>query len=177
MKLIKCKDYTVSPMDAFLFDTNVWFLIYGPVAASEQRKQRAYSCLLQDAVNRGACIFITSLIVSEYINAVLRLGFKQWMRSTGNFNADYKRDFRPTQSYKICLQDAIDQIEDILKVAKRHPDDFNSIDFSKILDQMDENCDFNDSYYVTQCGRMPMKLVSDDADMQKIGGGITVITA
>lgn len=177
MKLVKCKDYTVSSMDTFLFDTNVWFLIFGPVAASEHRKQEVYSGLLRDAVSRGACVFITSLIVSEYINVVLRLGFKQWMRSNGVFNADYKHDYRPTQSYKICLQDAVDQIDEIMKVAKRCPDDFNSINIGQILNQMDENCDFNDSYYVTQCSRIPMKLVSDDADMQNLRGGITVITA
>lgn len=99
MEIIKANQHNPNRSFGYLFDTNVWLYIYGPVAGSNAKKQRIYSNLLNSIIERRAVIFITSLVLSEYINRVLRIGFQQW-KDNGNYSADYKRDYRSTNNYK-----------------------------------------------------------------------------
>jgi len=115
-------------------------------------------------------------VLSEYINTVLRIGFKQW-KNNGNYNADYKRDYRNTDDYKDTLADAIAQVEDILKITQRRPDDFNAMDINAILAAMSQSSDYNDSYLVKCCEHANIKFVSDDRDIISINSPITVIQA
>lgn len=178
MKQIKLSDHTVSQMNSYMFDTNVWIFIYGPIANNEEYKQKKYSGLLQDIIGRKASLYITSLILSEYINRVLRLGFFQWKRNTGNENAKFKDDYRPTPEFKQQLELVKAQVDDILKVAEKRPDDFNStdMDVDKILSSMSENMDYNDSYIARNCEKNKMFLVSDDRDMAYAPYNINVIS-
>lgn len=176
MKIIKVNQHNPNQSFGYLFDTNVWLYIYGPVAGSNAKKQQIYSNLLNSILERKAVIFITSLVLSEYINRVLRIGFQQW-KNNGNYNADYKRDYRRTDDYKDTLADAIAQVEDILKITQRRPDDFNAMDINAILAAMSQSSDYNDSYLVKCCENTNIKFVSDDRDIISINSPITVIQA
>lgn len=176
MEIIKVSQHNPNQSFGYLFDTNVWLYIYGPVAGSNAKKQRIYSNLLNSILERKAVIFITSLVLSEYINRVLRIGFQQW-KDNGNYSADYKRDYRSTDDYKDNLADAIAQVEDILKITQRRPDDFNAMDINAILAAMSQSSDYNDSYLVKCCENANIKFVSDDRDIISINSPITVIQA
>lgn len=176
MEIIKVNHHNPNRSFGYLFDTNVWLYIYGPVAGSNAKKQRIYSNLLNSILERKAVIFITSLVLSEYINRVLRIGFQQW-KDNGNYSADYKRDYRGTDDYKDNLADAIAQVEDILKITQRRPDDFNAMDINAILAAMSQSSDYNDSYLVKCCENANIKFVSDDRDIISINSTITVIQA
>lgn len=173
----KIKDHSVNRTYSYLFDTNVWLYIYGPVAGSKQNKQKIYSNLLKDIISRKATVYITSLNISEYINVVLNIGFKQWKRANGLVNADFKHDYRPTEDYKAQLEDAIVQVQEILKVADKRPDDFNAIDINVVFERMNKNADYNDSYMLKSCERGGMKLVSDDGDFVAINSRVVLLTA
>lgn len=177
MVVTKVSRHQVAPNSAYFFDTNVWLLIYGPMAGTTPRKQAIYSNLLRDIINRKAQIHISSLILSEYINFVLRFGFRQWKRLTGNVNAEYKKDYRVTQDYKDRLADAVLQVQDILQVCTKRPDDFHIVDIDSILASMNQNADYNDAYYLHDCEKMGLILVSDDGDMQNVQSKITLVTA
>lgn len=176
MEIIKVNQHNPNQSFGYLFDTNVWLYIYGPVAGSNAKKQRIYSNLLNSILERKAVIFITSLVLSEYINRVLRIGFQQW-KDNGNYSADYKRDYRGTDDYKDNLADAIAQVEDILKITQRRPDDFNAMDINAILAAMSQSSAYNDSYLVKCCENANIKFVSDDRDIISINSPITVIQA
>lgn len=176
MKIIKVNQHNPNQSFGYLFDTNVWLYIYGPVAGSNAKKQQIYSNLLNSILERKAVIFITSLVLSEYINRVLRIGFQQW-KNNGNYSADYKRDYRRTDDYKDTLADAIAQVEDILKITQRRPDDFNAMDINAILAAMSQSSDYNDSYLVKCSENANIKFVSDDRDIISINSPITVIQA
>lgn len=178
MDIVKIANHKVSPLNSYFFDTNVWLFIYGPVAGTNVRKQDAYSALLRDIIDLKATIYISSLVLAEYINAVLRIGFLNWKQKTRNTTADYKRDYRPTEDYNNTLKDAISQIEDILKITQKKPDDFNSINISDVLGRMSNKADFNDVYIAKACEcRSSVKLVSDDTDLQSLGINVMLITA
>lgn len=177
MEIIKVNKHKVLPANVYFFDTNVWVFIFAPIAGTDKRKQSCYSKLLKEICSLDATIFVSSLVLSEYVNAVLRIGFKQWKNSNGIQNADFKFDYRVTNDYLTTLKDAVCQVEEILKICKKRPDDFHIIDLKSVLDQMNQNADYNDSYYVKDCEKMHMIFVSDDTDIQKIQSSIKLITA
>lgn len=177
MVITKASQHLVAPASAYFFDTNVWLFIYGPIAGTNQRKQVVYSRLLKDIISHKATIFVSSLVLSEYINAVLHIGFKQWKRVSGNINANFKTDYRPTADYLDRLNEATLQVQEILKVCSRRPDDFHIVNIDTILSSMNQNADYNDAYYIHDCEKIGLKLVSDDTDMQRVTSPITLITA
>lgn len=179
MATFKARDYTVAPTEGYIFDTNVWIFLFAPIAGAKQYKQKVYSQLLSDIMNRKATLWITSLIVSEYVNAVLKMAFRQWMRSQGLYNADFKHDFRPTAEYKTALADVKAQVADILSICQRRPDDFNHIDMGDIISSMGTNeYDFGDAMIAEVCMRnKEIRLVTDDTDITQTNQPFTVITA
>lgn len=177
MVVTKASQHVVVPNTAYFFDTNVWLFIYGPVAGTNKRKQSVYANLLKEIISRKATVFVSSLVLSEYINAVLHLGFKQWKRSTDNVNANFKTDYRNTKDYSETLTDAIQQVQAILSVCKKRPDDFHIVNIGNILQSMGQNADYNDAYYVHDCEKIGMNMVSDDTDMQNMQSAIFLITA
>jgi predicted nucleic acid-binding protein len=177
MVVTKVDKHVVSSANAYFFDTNVWIYIFAPIAGTDKRKQSVYSSLLKDIQSRNATIFVSSLVLSEYINAMLRMGFKQWKRVTGNVNADFKKDYRNTEDYQTTLEDAVLQVKEILKVCTKRPDDFHIIDIDSVLVSMNQDADYNDVYYIKDCENQKMKFVSDDTDIQKVNSSIMLITA
>lgn len=179
MATFRIKDYTVAPTEGYLFDTNVWIFLFAPIAGSEKYKQKEYSRLLADIMRRKATLWITSLIVSEYVNAVLRMAFKQWMHKNRLISADYKHDFRPTEDYRTTLQDVKAQVSGILRICERRPDDFNHIDIGTIISSMGvTEYDFGDAMIADVCKRnQEIRLVTDDTDITGADLPFTVITA
>lgn len=175
MERIELSKHIVSPTNSYLFDTNVWLYINGPIAGSRPDKQKKYANLLHDIISRDSGLYVTSLILSEYINAVLRMGFRLWKGRESRSGADFKRDYRPTDDYSHQLELARAQVEDILKFAKKRPDDFNAINIDKILASMSNTIDYNDSYLLRNCEKGMLYMVSDDGDMTSLEANVKVI--
>ena len=177
MKASKIKDVQVGSMDSYFFDTNVWMFLFAPLAGSKANKQGAYSKLLGEIISRRATIWINSLVVAEYVNAVLRLEFKQWMRRERLSNADFKHDFRPTGVYQTALAEVKNQVQDILGIATRRSDDFHMVDVDALIASMGTSLDYGDSVIVDACKRANLKLVTDDTDITKLDLPFVVLTA
>lgn len=168
----KIKDFKVHSDNVFFFDTNVWMYVFGPMAGAKTDQQRYYSQLLRDIDTAKASVFVSSLVITEYVNACLQIEFKIWKKKPENaiklaVNQDFnfKRDFRPSVEYKIALRNVKSQVKDILAVSERIPDCFNRIDVMPLFDWV--NIDFNDAYYMRLCGEQSNKvtLVTDDKDI------------
>lgn len=177
MATCKISNYTVGPTEEFFFDTNVWMFIFAPLAGSKSDKQKVYSGLLGEILSRGATIWINSQVVAEYINRYLRMEFNQWKDQNQLPNADYKRDFRPTQEYVAALASAKSLISAILQKCTRQSDDFTAIDVEAIIKSMGVSCDYGDAIIIDLCKRKKYKLVTDDGDMTKTTFSFDVITA
>lgn len=179
MATCKISNHNVSPTYSYIFDTNVWIFIFAPLAGAKKYKQTMYSQLLSNIMSRKATIWISSIIISEYVNAVLKLAFRQWMRNNNLYSADFKHDFRPTTEYEVALSDINAQVNNILQICERRPDDFNYIDINSIISSMNSaSYDFGDAMIVDICNRnREVRLVSDDSDITSLELPFTVITA
>ena len=162
----KIKDYEIHSVDVFFFDTNVWMYVFGPMAGAKTLQQRYYSQLLRDIGTARASVFVSSLVITEYVNACLQIEFRNWKKKPENVaKTNFKRDFRPTQDYKDALRSVKSQVKDILAVSTQIPDGFNNIDVMPLFDWND--IDFNDAYYMRLCDKQSNKvtLVTDDKDI------------
>lgn len=174
-KLSNIKTFKVTSMDCYFFDNNIWVFLFAPIASFNSEKQKEYSSFLSSIKSANATIYTTSLVISEFANFCLRLSFKQWKEKTGNYDADYKKDYMVTQDYKDSSDDVKYNIKEIQKITEKRPDDYNAIDLGTILEGI-SLVDFNDLYYAELCLRNKLKIVTDDRDFIKINSDVEVIS-
>lgn len=172
----KATDYHAKSDDLFFFDTNIWMFLFAPIAEIESKKQNIYGTLLKDIQSANAKIKISSLIISEFINASLKLCFRQWQDANNNYKTTYKKDFKGTEEYYDAVEDAKNNAISILKITNKIPDGFLSVDIEKIFSDIEDK-DFNDAYYLEICKINKLKLVTDDIDLLSSGDyNIEIIT-
>ncbi|MCZ2615798.1 hypothetical protein ACRFA2_04625 [Bacteroides hominis] len=163
MGVCNISGYTPSSTDTYLFDNNIWMFIFCPIANVLKKKQREYSSFLQSILSVKASIFVTSMILSEFANAYLRLDYDLWKKDTRQYSANYKKDYLKSERYRETSKEVISSIKAILKLTEAMPDDFHMINIDNIL-TLFEKIDFNDSYYIELCKTKSLKIVTDDRD-------------
>lgn len=177
MATINIETYKIGYTDQFFFDTNVWLLLFGNLANYKPKDQKEYSKFFKESLQREIPIYISSMILSEFANVLLRLDFKQW-KTKNNFaeSKDFKRDFGITQDYKNSVQNTKGLLKLILELPNIHliSDFFNGINKEAILNDFDV-VDFNDAY-ITELVRNKYKVVTNDKDFQKLDSKIDIIT-
>ena len=113
-------------------------------------------------------LFVSSLVLSEFFNAYVRLEFALWKKKNSN-NKEYS-EFKKTQNYKDQVSEASYVIKCVmLKAAERIDDQFSKIDIEELFIEM-ENSDLNDNYYLQLVLMGQMIFVTNDGNMssQKI---------
>ena len=170
--------YKPTSTDVFFFDNNVWMFLFCPIGNYKKDKQSKYSTFFSAICTAKACIWINSLVLSEFCNSWLRLEFYNWRNKSANAGKnDYKSDFVGTQEYKDTIQDIKKTLPQLLKKSERNSDNFNAINLDSIYSEL-ENCDFNDSYYLELSRMNKWKIVTDDADFFKKNKlNVEIITA
>ncbi|WP_111708946.1 PIN domain-containing protein [Lutibacter citreus] len=178
MAVIDVDGFPIKFRDEFFFDTNIWLLIFGTVAGYQKKDQRLYSNLLADIISRDNAIYITSMVISEFANVLLRIDFNQWIDATGNYGKDFKRDYVGSESYISMVTSIKDSINKILSLSVliRKPDDFNSIDINNVFVYFDL-VDFNDAYIAEVSKTNGYKVVTNDTDFKSLKGEIDVVTS
>lgn len=175
-KTIKVEDYKVGSFDKFFFDTNIWLLVMGAISGAQMAKQRIYSRLLKDINTVRATIYLNSMVLSEYVNRELRLGFKLWKdeqwREYGS--PDFKRDYRTTQHFKDTQASVYAEALGIIATTIRKPDDFHLLDMAKVMKP--SLIDFNDECILDFCARNGLILVTEDADMLLVDTDVKILT-
>lgn len=178
MATINIETYKISYTDQFFFDTNVWLLLFGNLANYQKKDQREYSKFFKETLQREIPVYISSMILSEFANVLLRIDFKQW-KTKNNFTEkkDFKRDFGITQEYKNSVQNTKDLLQSILELPNIHliSDYFNGINKENILNDFDI-VDFNDAYIVELIRNNKYKIVTNDKDFKKLESKIDIIT-
>jgi predicted nucleic acid-binding protein len=141
--------------------------LFCPIGNSRKPEQKKYTAFFSQINSAKSCVWINSLVLSEFCNAWLRIAFTNWKKKPENIaKNDYKRDFVGSAIYKDTIQEITATLKKILKITERATDDFNAINLDHIFVEL-ENCDFNDSYYLELASRKNWKIVTDDADLFK----------
>jgi predicted nucleic acid-binding protein len=177
MATIKLKEFEIGFTDQFFFDTNVWLLLYGTVAGFQANDQTQYANLLEKLITRDSPIYITSMVISEFANVLLRRDFNQWISNNNFIDKDFKKDYVGTTEYKNSVATITVSINKIFKLPNLIviADNFNAIDKNAILNNF-KIVDFNDSYYAQLAILSKYKIVTNDKDFQKLDSNIDIIT-
>lgn len=168
-KIIPFRDFSPSSSHHYIFDTNIWMLLFCPLGNIRKEKQEKASKLLSYIISANGAIILTSLILSEFSNAYLRLGFEQWRKIPGNVSGKFKTDYFSTEdavTNRSAITSAIDNIVN-LKCIKKFPDNFNNINLSNLLENF-RLVDFNDCFIMEYCKKNSFILITDDKDFQKL---------
>lgn len=162
-QIIAINSYQPKPTEKFFFDANIWMFIYCPLGDYKSYVIAEYSNFLKKIKKEKSSLFVSSLVLSEFFNAYVRLEFELWKNKDCN-NKEY-REFKRTQSYKDIASEAGYTIKYlILKDAERVDDRFIEIDIEELFIQI-ENSDFNDNYYLQLVLMDQMIFVTNDSNM------------
>lgn len=165
--VIDISSYRIKSDDVLFFDNNVWMFLFCPILKYEKNKQRKYSNFFQSTQTVKACIWINSLVLSEFCNAWLRIEYNKWKRKPENaVDNGYKRHFITSAKYLETIDEIREIIPEILKYSEKGSDNFSSINLNSVYKELG-NCDFNDSYYLELASQNNWKIVTDDADLFK----------
>ncbi len=177
MVIVKPQDYKIGFTDQFFFDTNIWILLFGTVAYVETKEQKAYSNFLENLLIKDSPIFITSGVISEFSNVLLRRDFNLWAPKSGLASPKFKSDYVGSNEYKSSVKSINLLIKNILSLPNivKLPDDFNSIEIDSVLSSF-LIIDYNDSYINQLSLIKGFKIVTNDKDFQKLNSNITIIT-
>jgi len=174
IKLVALREFDIKSNMSFLFDTNVWMFLFCPLGNFQQKQQDAASNFLSLVRRTGCEIVVTSLTLSEFANAYLRLDFDLWKKESNNPQASYKRDYLATDRFESTQMLVEDSVNQILGLCVRYPDNFNSIAMQEVLFNF-KKVDFNDAFYSTICEERNWILFTGDRDFEKVIANITVV--
>lgn len=175
-KIIPFKEFSSSSSGQYIFDTNIWMLLFCPLGNIRREKQEKASKLLSYIISVNGSIILTSLILSEFSNAYLRLGFEQWRKIPENVRGKFKADYFNSEdavNNRKAITSAINNILN-LKPIMKFPDNFNNINLSNLLKNF-QAVDFNDYFIMEYCKKNSFILVTDDKDFEKVDSGISIV--
>ena len=183
--MVTKKDLTMENFthtDRILVDTNIWLLTKNPYRAqSDTAKVARYDSYLNDLIDSGANLFITTEIIGEYLNRLLRNAFTAWKKIIHDDEADFKRGFRRSdnQHYVDAFEYATSVIRDeILSLPNMVLLDTRSERTAEIIKNSDCNSlDFTDELLISTAKANRLSVFTDDKDYLKKDISLTVFTA
>lgn len=168
MAVLDITKYEPQPDDNFFLDTNVWISVFEPTGNARENAQSSYSSFLSKIFLANSKIHISSMVISEYINVLLRIDFNLWKDVNNSPYADFKKDYRKTTRYKEkSSMIATTLMKQILPKCIKLNDNFNKIKLNALFENLSDS-DFNDLYIIELAKNNNLKIVSDDRDFYSI---------
>lgn len=178
MAIIDITKYEPEAEKKYFADCNVLMYEFYQNGSYQIDRVSKYGTFFSKAIANHATIYVTDLLLSEFINAYVQTEFHRLAKLNGwKQNKRYfKQTFKKTQDYK----DILKEIELILQkqlfpISNRKDISFKSVNLAGIFDNSDF-FDFDDRYYTRCFSGEHVFYITDDADFQHIKG-IDIITA
>src|SRR5690554_5777538 len=98
MAIFNVINFEIKSNCSFIFDTNVWLYLFSDLHEKATDEIKCYSKFLEDTLSRNCTIYITSSIISEITNVILRARFRYLEERKGK-KLHYKKDFVGSKEY------------------------------------------------------------------------------
>jgi predicted nucleic acid-binding protein len=175
--IISVDSYEPKEEDKFFFDANIWMYLYCPLGNYKKKIIEKYDGFLKRIIENKASIILSSLVLSEFFNAYLRLEFNILKGNEPDKYKDFKKDFKGSKDYQKLMIDIKSTCKNhILKLGKRVDDKFSALDIDRFLKNIELH-DFNDKYYISLAEYEGLKIVTNDKDFRKTKIDIPILTA
>ena len=164
--------YDFSSADRLLLDTNVWLYIFGLTGHTMEKKKELYSNAFKRILMAKSCIYINTLIISEFINVYARLAWRQGYQQT---YTNFKK-FRQSPEFKPIAEDIAASVRLIMNRCQFVGSDLEHLSVLSLIDRYAKgNSDFNDQVLAHICQSEHLMLVTHDGDF--LNQDITLISA
>ena len=162
--------------DNIFIDTNILIFLFSPSSMpNDKQKQKIskYSDILNNVCNNENEVFVSSLVISEFINRYLRLDFNK--KKEQSKMRHYKKDYRNNAEGQKAFDIAMRQLEKFytLTSAKHISDGFESVEFSAFSKK--SNLDFNDVVIAEIVKTNGLRILTDDNDFKAMGVDIVKV--
>lgn len=170
MRVIDASEYRFLSNDEILVDTNFWLLTYDVLGS---RDDRGYAELL-DYITSSK-LYVTDLILSEFIHASVKIAFKNYCKETGHDDWNYKHDYQQTKDFNQIYKLATETVkEDILRFASIL--DTPKFCLESALNEPSDMLDYNDRVIVQTAINNNLAILTDDADYKDCKADIKIFT-
>lgn len=159
------KDFDPKTSHHIFLDANVLLYVFAPIGNYKLSVQQEITKFLDLCQSVGANLYVTSMVISEVCNVIIRDDFKSWtLKPANSGKTDFKRDYRPSQSYKDIVAAIKSVVKSITKLASRFPDNFHNIDL-ELLSDLTIDADFNDAYFLQLAAQQKWVICTRDRDI------------
>ncbi|WP_321931572.1 PIN domain-containing protein [Paraburkholderia guartelaensis] len=163
--------YKYTSNDCFLIDANVWLYVGAPPSANIASATETYSAALKNIFQSKSTVFLSSTILSEYLNTYVRIEFNAHHK---NNYKDFKT-FRNSADFQAVGAKASADAQVIAKLCVPMDDRFSSCTLDDVFKDFESGInDFNDSVIIHFCREHTCKLITHDSDFTT--GGIDILT-
>ncbi len=176
-KIIDINSYIPSKTDNFIFDTNIWLYLFCPLGGYKALIIQKYENFLVKVIKANSSIFLTSLILSEFINRYVRLDFNIKNQIHPGQYPDFKKDYYTSQDFLNTIKTVQATIrQQMVKIAKNIDDKFSNYNMTDIMNDIDK-VDFNDLCIEELASISKCKIVTDDKDFKITSKGVEILTS
>ena len=158
--------YKIDKTTKILIDTNILIFAFYPLNTN-QDKVSMYTSILGKLKANNNQIFISSSVVSEFVNRWLRLDFEK------NFQDDqktkyFKKDYRVSENYKKTITLILKTIKKIYNNYNISNIDDSYVEFDIFDRYKNIDIDFNDLILMHIAEKNDLKILTDDKDLKNI---------
>ena len=152
----------------FFFDTNILLYLYYPTYTSKGWEVNTYSNLFSKLLKSKAKLIIDSHVLSEFINSILRIEYKNFKDATSS-NIDYK-PYRKSADGQNAVNSTYGIVKGILKQFEVEVNNLSKITIEPLLTL--DSLDFNDKIIEKHCLDKGYILVTNDTDFKSSSADI-----
>lgn len=149
-----------------LIDTNILIFVFYPLSTN-LIKVNQYTNILEKLRENNSKLYMTSTIISEFINRWLRLDFEKNFQDEQR-TKEFKKDYRVSQNYEKTIKQILKIIQKIYKNynIENIEDCFSSFDI--INKYKNTDIDFGDLLILHVAEENNLKILTDDKDLKAI---------
>lgn len=172
MAIIDIKNHVPQSENIYFLDCNILMYLHYPNGSYAATTVYDYSKLMTQIIGAHAKIFISDVLLSEFINTYIQAEFHRLARINGWSHSKqyFKQNFKLSPDYSTVLQ----EIEYIITRQLFPVCELVDCEFSKFGDKVStvfgsaNTFDFNDRYYAYEMSKYHAFIVSNDADFSNI---------
>lgn len=174
--IIDINKHAPSSAEKFFFDANIWLYMHCPLGNYKAHITSSYSNFYKKITNAKSEIYISSQVVSEFVNAYLRLDFAFQKRLDSSL-VEFKKDYRNSRHYGPAVSLITSTLNNkILPKCHKLDDRFTSVSMADILKNL-QSIDYNDSYLHEQIKGQNIKIITNDFDFQLFKKSCDIVTS
>lgn len=170
MSIIDINTHVPSEGNNYFLDCNVLMYIFYVNGAYASDLVSDYSSLISKIIGLNANIYLTDMLISEFVNTYVQKEFHRLATLNGwpHKKEYFKNTFKHTQEYKDILTE-IKHIfnRQLFPISRKVNVQFSEISLANIFDDP-QTFDFNDRYYGLAMEKMDVYIVTNDADFKNI---------